>query len=88
MSNIESIAATHPKVGVLLSPEAQSVRGQLGAIGFSPCDATDPDADWLVTDGERTAIGTTSVPVLCVASKMSVFRLEQAIVALFAGKSE
>jgi hypothetical protein len=87
MSNIVNIAAKHTKVGVQLSPEAETVRGQLRAIGFAPCDANDPQADWLVTDGERATIGTTK-PVLQIQSKISVFNLERAIVSLFAGKSE
>ncbi|MCR6630823.1 MAG: hypothetical protein NVV74_12670 [Magnetospirillum sp.] len=83
MSTIETIAAAHPKVGVLLSPDAQALRGQLGAFGFSVCDASEPGIHWLVTDGDAPAAG---VPVLRLPTKISMFKLERAILALFAGR--
>lgn len=86
MFNIKTIAATHPKVGVQLPPDAKALRGQLDAIGFSLCDANDPTIDWLVTDANSAP--QASVPVLRLPAKTSIFRLEKAIVALFTPQNQ
>lgn len=86
MKRIESLAAAHPRVGALLSPEAETVRGQLYSLGFTPVDGTQPGIDWLVTDGAAEA--PAGVPVLRIAGKVSIYGLRQAIVGLFDGKKD
>lgn len=86
MNRIEDITAARPRVGVLLSPEAAAIRGQLASIGFAPQDDI-ASADWVVTDSPETPAGIT-VPVLHLHSKVSVFNLERAITALFGGQGE
>ncbi|HTH16080.1 MAG TPA: hypothetical protein VL974_05450 [Magnetospirillum sp.] len=85
MKRIEDIAAAHPKVGVLLSPEAEVVRGQLASIGFVTQDADAPGADWLITDG---AVPAAALPVLRIERKVSIYALKLAIISLFAGRAE
>lgn len=86
MKRIETIAAAHPKVGVLLSPEAEVLRGQLASIGFVTQDAAAPGADWLVTDGD--APSAAALPVLRLERKVSIYALKQAIISFFAGQAE
>jgi hypothetical protein len=81
MKRIESLAAAHPRVGAVLSPEAAVLRGQLSSLGFTPCDAGEPGLDWLVTDGSTEA--PAGVPVLRVTGKVSIYGLRQAIISLF-----
>lgn len=86
MKRIETIAAAHPRVGLVLSPDTASVGGQLSSIGFTPSEGT-TGVDWVVTDRADAAIGL-DVPVLRLTGKTSVFRLEQAVTALFAGRED
>jgi hypothetical protein len=86
MKRIETIAAAHPRVGLVLSPDTASVGGQLSSIGFTPCDGT-AGVDWVVTDRADAAIGL-DVPVLRLTGKTSIFSLKQAVAALFAGRED
>lgn len=81
MKRIESIAAARPRVGILLSPEAAALRGQLSSLGFTPCDNTEAGIDWLVTDGAD--LPGAPVPVLRLTGKVSIYTLKQAILGLF-----
>lgn len=84
MKRIESIAAAHPRVGTLLSPEAAVLRGQLSSLGFTPCDADESGLDWLVTDD--AAAQASALPVLQVTGKVSIYGLKQAILGLFSSQ--
>lgn len=86
MKKIESLAAAHPKVGTVLSPETETVRGQLYSLGFTLCDVGDKAADWLVTDD--TTPTPTGVPVLHITGKVSIYGLTQAIIRLFEGGNQ
>lgn len=86
MKRIESLAAAHPRVGAVLSPEADVLRGQLSSLGFTPCNVGDSGIDWLVTDG--TADAPTGLPVLRITGKVSVYGLQKAIIALFDGRKD
>lgn len=86
MKRIESLAAAHPRVGALLSPEAEVVRGQLYSLGFTPVDGAEAGIDWLVTDG--TGPAPADVPVLRITGKVSIYGLRQAIAGLFAGEKD
>lgn len=81
MKRLEDIAAAAPRVGVLLSPDAATVRGQLASIGFAPQDDI-ASADWIVTDSVDGPTGV-KVPVLHIEGKVSIYNLKQAIIALF-----
>ena len=84
MKRIDALAAAHPRVGALLSPATETVRGQLYSLGFTPVDGAQPGIDWLVTDGAAEA--PAGVPVLRVTGKVSIYGLRQAIVGLFEGE--
>lgn len=84
MNRIDSLAASHPRVGAVLTPETESLRGQLSSLGFTPCDGDDAGLDWLVTVGAATA--PAGLPVLHLNGKISIYNLTQAIVALFDGR--
>lgn len=81
MKRIQSIAAAHPRVGTVLSPDTASVRGQLASIGFTPTDGV-AGADWVITDDTADVAGT-DVPVLHLDGKISIYGLKQAVIALF-----
>lgn len=81
MKRIEFIAAAHPRVGTMLSPNAADVRGQLAAIGFTPSDGV-TGVDWVITDDTADMAGT-DVPVLHLDGKISIYGLKQAVIALF-----
>lgn len=85
MKRIEDIAAAYPRVGTLLSPEAESVRGQLTSIGFTPCDGGDSGLNWLITDGSADT-PAADVPILRLNGNISIYGLKQAIIALLAPK--
>lgn len=85
MTKIQSLAAAHPRVGALLSPDAAALRGQLSALGFTPVDADSAGIDWVVTDGTSSTL-PAGIPVLRIAGKVSVYGLEKAITALFEGE--
>lgn len=84
MNRIDSLAASHPRVGAILSPETESLRGQLASLGFTPCGGDDTGLDWLITDG--AAVAPAGLPVLHLSGKISIYNLKQAIIALFDGR--
>ncbi len=86
MKRIQTIATAHPRVGLVLSPDAASVGGQLASIGFTPSDGT-AGVDWVVTDRADAATGL-DVPVLRLSGKTSIYNLKQAVAALFAGRED
>lgn len=86
MKRIETIAAEFPNVGVLLSDQAQALRGQLTSIGFTCQDADKVEGlNWLLVDnqGQELEARYPGLPVLHTNSKVSIYNLKQAIVALF-----
>ncbi|MBX9635022.1 MAG: hypothetical protein K2X44_08580 [Magnetospirillum sp.] len=86
MKRIETIAAEFPNVGVRLSDQAQALRGQLASIGFTCQDADKSDGlNWLVVDSQSRELEAShpGLPVLHTGSKVSIYGLKQAILALF-----
>ena len=86
MTKIETIAAKFPNVGVQLSEQAQALRGQLTSIGFTCQDAANSDGlNWLLSDstGQDIQASHPGLPMLHINSKMSIYGLKQAILALF-----
>lgn len=99
MKRIEIIAAEHPHVGVVLSPQNASLSGQLRSIGFTCHDAANGEEgaiyDWLLIDPGADAALIASVveragaqvPVLRLDHNVSIFALKQAVIALFKPKA-
>lgn len=86
MKKIETIAAEFPNVGVQLSEQAQTLRGQLYSIGFTCQDAASGKGlNWLLSDSASQDLEAShpGLPVLHISPKMSIYHLKQAIVALF-----
>lgn len=86
MKRIETIAAEFPNVGVRLSDQAQALRGQLNSIGFTCQDVDNGEGlNWLVVDnqGHDLEASHPGLPVLHTSSKVSIYSLKQAILALF-----
>lgn len=86
MKKIETIAAEFPNVGVQLSEAAQTLRGQLYSMGFTCRDASETEGlNWLLSDGAGKDLEAShpGLPVLHTNSKMSIYGLKQAILALF-----
>jgi hypothetical protein len=86
MKRIEAIATQFPNVGVQLSDDAQSLRGQLYSMGFTCRDAANTDGlNWLLSDSTSRDLEAShpGLPVLHTNSRMSIYGLTQAIIALF-----
>jgi hypothetical protein len=84
MKRFETITAQFPNVGLALSPLAETLPGQLASIGFTCQDEQAPGINWLIADEDAEAVKARhpGVPVLKVNSKVSIYGLKQAIVAL------
>lgn len=88
MKTIETIATKCPNVGLVLTEQGQSLRGQLGSIGFICHEAATAEGlDWVVVDSTAKdndlATRFPGLPILAVAPKISMYVLKQAIVRAF-----
>ena len=85
MKRIETIIARFPNVGLALSPKAETLPGQLASMGFVCQDEQAPGINWLIADeaAEDVQARHPGMPVLRIGSKVSIYGLKQAIMALF-----